>query len=91
MLSVFLGEGFQHARGLRNVLRILVPVDGAAAPAVVPAILAARRTVQIQQQLQAVTLAGIQRKIDVVRAFDKGSLRFERPIADRATGRRSSS
>jgi len=85
MFSVFLRETFQDAQGFLDVLRILRPVDWPAPPAVVPAVLTARRAVQIQKQFQAIALRLLQGEIYELSRCNKRLRRFQRPITHRQT------
>ena len=60
-----------------------MPPDFTAPPAVIPAILAAGRAVQVEHQLQVVLTGLIEREIQEIGRSHKGLWRFERPITNR--------
>ena len=85
MFSIFLRETFEDAQGLLDVFGVLRPVDWPAPPAVVPAVLTARRAMQIQKQFQAIALRLLQREIYELSRCNKRLRRFEGPITDGQT------
>ena len=58
MAAVFLRETFEDAQCFPDIFG-LGPINKARAPAVIPSVLAAGGAMQIQQQLQAISLAFI--------------------------------
>ena len=84
-LAIALRQLFQHGEGKLDLVRVLVPVADTGEAAVVIAVLAVGHCVQIQEDLQAVSLRPVKGLVDPLHAADKGRSVAEGKVRHRQT------